>query len=117
MVNPAVAALYLARYAGISATYPCKEALLPLFDDVPEAREIGAVAIAPDGRTTGHNIGMSGLLPNSIMRFPVLTAVATFRAKGPCSTGVTPRLSKSQRSNLRHWSWVAQSSEKAQARG
>ena len=51
-------------FAGVNVTYPCKEAVLPLLDEVsPEARQIGAVntvTIDARGRTTGHNTDRAG---------------------------------------------------------
>jgi shikimate dehydrogenase len=51
-------------FAGVNITYPCKEAVLPLLDDVSlEARQIGAVntvTIDARGRTTGHNTDRFG---------------------------------------------------------
>src|SRR5262249_42277589 len=59
-----VAAVRAAGFAGLNVTYPCKEEVLPLLDEVMlEAREIGAVntvTIAPDGRTLGHNTDRIG---------------------------------------------------------
>jgi shikimate dehydrogenase len=59
-----IAAIRAAGFAGINVTYPCKEAVLPLLDDItPEARQIGAVntvTIANDGRTLGHNTDRIG---------------------------------------------------------
>jgi shikimate dehydrogenase len=53
-----------AGFAGVNVTYPCKEAVLALLDEVSaEAREIGAVntvIIDADGRTTGHNTDRTG---------------------------------------------------------
>lgn len=57
-------AVRTAGFAGINVTHPCKEAVIPLLDDVsPEAREIGAVntvVIDRDGRTIGHNTDRTG---------------------------------------------------------
>lgn len=54
----------LLGFAGVNITYPCKEAVLPLLDEVSaEARQIGAVntvTIAPEGRLTGHNTDRIG---------------------------------------------------------
>ena len=51
-------------FAGVNVTYPCKEAVLPLLDDVsPEARQIGAVntvTVDRSGRTCGHNTDRIG---------------------------------------------------------
>jgi shikimate dehydrogenase len=53
-----------AGFAGVNVTYPCKEAVLALLDEVSaEAREIGAVntvTIDRDGRTTGYNTDRIG---------------------------------------------------------
>ena len=53
-----------AGFAGVNITYPCKEAVLPLLDEVsPEARQIGAVNTVTfdrDGRTTGYNTDRVG---------------------------------------------------------
>ncbi len=53
-----------AGFAGVNVTYPCKEAVLPLLDEVSaEARQIGAVntvTIAADGKTAGYNTDRSG---------------------------------------------------------
>lgn len=59
-----LAAARTAGFAGVNVTFPCKEAVLPLLDEVsPEAREIGAVntvTIGRDGRTVGHNTDRTG---------------------------------------------------------
>lgn len=51
-------------FAGVNVTYPCKEAVLPLLDEVsPEARQIGAVntvTVDRSGRTCGHNTDRIG---------------------------------------------------------
>jgi shikimate dehydrogenase len=53
-----------AGFAGVNVTYPCKEAVLPLLDEVsPEARLVGAVntvTFDPDGRTRGYNTDRIG---------------------------------------------------------
>ncbi len=50
--------------AGCNITHPCKQAVIPLLDDLsPDARAIGAVntvVFGPDGRMTGHNTDWSG---------------------------------------------------------
>ena len=57
-------AVRLLGFAGVNVTYPFKEAVLPLLDEVsPEAAEIGAVntvVIDGAGRTKGHNTDRSG---------------------------------------------------------
>jgi shikimate dehydrogenase len=59
-----LAAARIAGFAGLNITFPCKEAVLPLLDDVSStAREIGAintVTIDREGRTTGHNTDRAG---------------------------------------------------------
>lgn len=50
--------------AGCNITHPCKQAVIPLLDDLSaDARAIGAVntvVFGPDGKTTGHNTDWSG---------------------------------------------------------
>ncbi len=59
-----LAAARTAGFAGANITFPFKEAVIPLLDQVSdEARQIGAVntvVIDKDGRTTGHNTDRSG---------------------------------------------------------
>jgi shikimate dehydrogenase len=54
----------VAGFRGVNVTYPCKEAVLPLLDEVsPDARQIGAVntvSIAANGKTTGYNTDRIG---------------------------------------------------------
>jgi shikimate dehydrogenase len=50
-------------FAGLNITYPCKQAVIPLLDDLSEeARTMGAVntVVICDGRLTGHNTDGSG---------------------------------------------------------
>jgi shikimate dehydrogenase len=51
-------------FAGLNITFPCKQAVLPLLDDLSdEARTMGAVntvVFAHDGKATGHNTDGSG---------------------------------------------------------
>lgn len=50
-------------FAGLNITYPCKQAVIPLLDDLSdEARAMGAVntVVFRDGKTTGHNTDGSG---------------------------------------------------------
>ena len=51
-------------FAGVNITFPCKEAVLPLLDEVsPDARQIGAVntvTIDARGRSVGYNTDRSG---------------------------------------------------------
>lgn len=57
-------AVKCAGFDGINVTFPCKQAVIPLLDEVAvEAQQIGAVntvTIAPDGKTTGFNTDRSG---------------------------------------------------------
>lgn len=59
-----LAAARTAGFAGVNVTFPFKEAVIPLLDEVAtEAAEIGAVntvVIDRAGRTTGHNTDRSG---------------------------------------------------------
>ena len=50
-------------FTGLNITFPCKQAILPLLDDLsPEARGIGAVntVVLKDGRRIGHNTDCLG---------------------------------------------------------
>jgi shikimate dehydrogenase len=57
-------AVRVTGFAGVNVTYPCKEAVLPLLDEVSaDARQIGAVntvTIDRDGRTAGYNTDRIG---------------------------------------------------------
>ena len=54
----------MAGFAGVNITYPCKETVLPLLDELSdEARSIGAVntvTIDRNGRTRGYNTDRAG---------------------------------------------------------
>ena len=54
----------MAGFAGVNVTYPCKEAVLPILDELSdEARQIGAVNAVTfdrDGRTKGYNTDRTG---------------------------------------------------------
>jgi len=50
-------------FAGLNITYPCKQAVIPLLDDLsPDARALNAVntVVIRHGRLTGHNTDWSG---------------------------------------------------------
>lgn len=50
-------------FAGLNVTYPCKQAIIPLLDELSDdARLIGAVntVVVKDGRLIGHNTDCSG---------------------------------------------------------
>jgi len=51
-------------FAGLNITHPCKQAIIPLLDDLsPDARALGAVntvVFGRDGRAGGHNTDWSG---------------------------------------------------------
>jgi shikimate dehydrogenase len=59
-----LAAARAAGFAGLNVTYPCKQSVLPLLDEVAsEARQIGAVntvAIAGEGKIRGYNTDRIG---------------------------------------------------------
>jgi shikimate dehydrogenase len=53
-----MAAIRLIGFAGLNITYPCKQAVIPLLDELAEgARSIGAVntVVVKEGRLIGHN--------------------------------------------------------------
>jgi shikimate dehydrogenase len=50
-------------FDGLNVTYPCKQSIIPLLDELsPDAHAIGAVntIVIRDGRLTGHNTDASG---------------------------------------------------------
>jgi shikimate dehydrogenase len=61
-------AIKTAGFDGINVTFPCKQAIMPLLDEIfPEARQIGAVntvTIAESGRTVGYNTDRIGFRRN-----------------------------------------------------
>ncbi|MDE2363428.1 MAG: shikimate dehydrogenase [Hyphomicrobiales bacterium] len=60
-------------FAGLNITYPCKQAILPLLNELsPEAARIGAVntVVLKDGRRTGHNTDCTGFALNFRMGLP-----------------------------------------------
>jgi shikimate dehydrogenase len=63
-----LAAVKTAGFAGVNVTFPCKQAVMPLLDEVSvEARQIGAVntvTITPQGHTAGHNTDRGGFRRN-----------------------------------------------------
>ncbi len=61
-------AVKAAGFDGVNVTFPCKQAVMPLLDEMsPDAQQIGAVnsvTIAASGRTTGYNTDRSGFRGN-----------------------------------------------------
>lgn len=58
-----LAAMRIMGFCGLNITYPCKQAVIPLLDDLSEeARAMGAVntVVNRDGRLIGHNTDGSG---------------------------------------------------------
>src|SRR5262245_16605730 len=58
-----IKAVRVMGFSGLNITYPCKQAVMPLLDDLSEeARAVGAVntIVCRDGRLTGHNTDSSG---------------------------------------------------------
>lgn len=58
-----MSAIRLIGFAGLNITYPCKQAVIPLLDDLSEdARLIGAVntVVRKDGRLIGYNTDGAG---------------------------------------------------------
>jgi shikimate dehydrogenase len=54
-------------FAGLNITYPCKQAVLPLLDDLSDdARALGAVntVVLRDGKRVGHNTDWFGFAEN-----------------------------------------------------
>ncbi|TKJ87990.1 shikimate dehydrogenase [Pseudomonas koreensis] len=51
------------KYTGLNITFPCKQAIIPLLDELsPEAKGIGAVntVVLKDGKRVGHNTDCLG---------------------------------------------------------
>ena len=63
-----VAAVKAAGFDGVNVTFPCKQAVMPLLDEISaDAQQIGAVnsvTIANDGRTVGYNTDRIGFRRN-----------------------------------------------------
>ena len=58
-----IAAARTMGFAGLNITFPCKQAVIPLLDELSdEARAMGAVntVVFKDGKATGHNTDGSG---------------------------------------------------------
>jgi shikimate dehydrogenase len=58
-----LAAMRIMGFAGLNITYPCKQAVIPLLDELSEeARAMGAVntVVNRDGKLIGHNTDGSG---------------------------------------------------------
>src|SRR5262249_39094836 len=59
-----LAAVKAAGFDGINVTFPCKQTVIPMLDEMSaEAQQIGAVntvTISPDQRTTGYNTDRTG---------------------------------------------------------
>jgi len=90
-----IAAVRAAGFAGLNVTYPCKEEVIPLLDEVTlEARQIGAVntvTIAADGRTLGHNtdrIGFRRAFEESIGRAAIAGRQAALIGAGGAGRAV-----------------------------
>ena len=63
MLPTLIQAVRTMGFAGLNITYPCKQAVIPLLDDLSEeARAMGAVntIVCHDGRLVGHNTDGSG---------------------------------------------------------
>jgi shikimate dehydrogenase len=77
-----VRAARIMGFAGLNITFPCKQAVVPLLDELsPEAAAMGAVntVVIRDGRLSGHNTDGSGwawgfrrALPDADLRCVVL---------------------------------------------
>jgi shikimate dehydrogenase len=82
-------------FAGVNVTYPCKEAVLPVLDEVSaEARQIGAVntvTIDCNGRTTGYNtdrIGFRRAFEDAIGREAIVGKTALLVGAGGAGRAV-----------------------------
>jgi shikimate dehydrogenase len=63
VLPPLLRAMRTIGFAGFNVTHPCKQAILPLLDELSsEARAVGAVntVVVRDGRFIGHNTDGSG---------------------------------------------------------
>src|SRR5205814_6751346 len=63
-------------FAGLNITYPCKQAIMPLLDELSEeARALNAVntVVMRNGRTTGHNTDWSGFADGCRRAWPDAT--------------------------------------------
>jgi shikimate dehydrogenase len=77
-----IAAARMMGFAGLNITFPCKQAVIPLLDDLSdEARSMGAVnaVVIQDGRLIGHNTdgpgwawGFERALPSADLTLVVL---------------------------------------------
>src|SRR5204863_868303 len=83
-------------FAGVNVTYPCKEAVLPLLDEVSaEARQIGAVntvTIDHNGRTAGYNtdrIGFRRAFEDTIGREAIVGKTALLVGAGGAGRAVS----------------------------
>ncbi|HXW25010.1 MAG TPA: shikimate dehydrogenase, partial [Xanthobacteraceae bacterium] len=83
-----VAAARRFGFAGLNITHPCKQAVIPLLDELsPDAHALGAVntvVFAPDGRAVGHNTDWSGFAESFKLGLPDAArhAVVQFGAGG-----------------------------------
>lgn len=62
-LQPLLAAARVMGFAGLNITYPCKQAVIPLLDELsPQAQAMGAVntVVIDGGRLVGHNTDGSG---------------------------------------------------------
>jgi shikimate dehydrogenase len=92
-------------FVGLNITYPCKQAVLPLLDELSdEARAIGAVntVVFRDGRSVGHNTDASGWRWGFERTLPRadLSAVAMLGAGG-AGSAIAHALMRMQASALR----------------
>jgi shikimate dehydrogenase len=95
-LNSLLDAVRATGFAGVNVTYPCKEAVLPLLDDVSaEARQIGAVntvTIDGNGRTAGYNtdrIGFRRAFEDAIGREAIVGKTALLVGAGGAGRAVS----------------------------
>jgi quinate/shikimate dehydrogenase (NAD+) len=88
-------AIKTAGFAGINVTFPCKQAIMPLLDDISaDARQIGAVntvTISESGRAVGYNtdrIGFRGNFEEGLGRAAIEDQVAVLVGAGGAGRAV-----------------------------
>ena len=67
-------------FAGLNITHPCKQAVIPLLDDLsPDAAALGAVntVVLKDGRRVGHNTDWWGFAESFRRELPDVRATAS----------------------------------------
>lgn len=87
-------------YDGLNITYPCKQSVIPLLDELdPDARALGAVntVVLKDGKRIGYNTDWSGFARAFQRGLPDAPLGAS------CNWA---RAARARRSRMRRWSWA-----------